>query len=679
MKIHFTLIILFFVSICSAQDWQNGWESKNWQYQWDPNKSDLEVDTSAPDTMETAPVLAFTAPNQLEIDFTPSEIDSPDWSFIRLNLSSRDNSTTPLYIDIPKTTALADSNTVVTIVGLTYGLYTNDTTDVLYCTVSVYDSSGNSNSMAQVDEDALINFEQPIEIDSIYMNATIDTIFVRLLPSDRIGNDWIDSYLRVVSDLWCYRGSLDWNASWRSRLTLAEVEADSILKLATDDFTGGVQMGDTIRYDGYTFAYVDSPNVYLSNRNSPYANFDSQDTLYVVVPDTSDQEAPLACNITSVALGGGHYHLITNLTNSASTDVVGRQREIWFNSESQQTFFNFEDTTVSLDTQALAGYFYDPLNDTLNMRIRVYDEAYNLSPWDSFQVLPKDTCIKVQFDPVWDIANITHIQVRDSITEDLIRMTMSKVDTLTDTLIVKIDTSFMFDKDTAYFEVALEDYPDSTSLFGQSFQYPLPAGSSSAGTITFVGDSTGAIANDSDIDVFVPAGVSDGDILVMGILDDTDQGQTNLVSQGWTRQDSVSSSSSRLTVAYKIASSEPASYTITTAGGSQKSAIMLCYSKSAGTWAINESVNNSATGTSVSTSGVTFSQAGNFVVFFGNDDAVDVSTPPSGMTATESVSGSSSRIYGYREAIGSSGDQSATVEVGSSSDISIIGLSLEAQ
>jgi len=145
------------------------------------------------------------------------------------------------------------------------------------------------------------------------------------------------------------------------------------------------------------------------------------------------------------------------------------------------------------------------------------------------------------------------------------------------------------------------------------------------------GTESATVTGSRDLVTDVPTGVSDGDLMYAGIINDVDI----LIEEpsGWTQAGSqASSSSSRLGLFYRVASSEPASYTWTFTGGSPNtfSGVIVAFEKTGGTWDAVQSTNDSSgSGTSLATGSVTTTDDSFHIAIFGSDDTVTQGSVPS--------------------------------------------------
>jgi hypothetical protein len=177
-----------------------------------------------------------------------------------------------------------------------------------------------------------------------------------------------------------------------------------------------------------------------------------------------------------------------------------------------------------------------------------------------------------------------------------------------------------------------------------------------------------------------PLNCADGDIMVAAVISDTAEAQT---MTGWTGITAVDSSSSRLTVAYKVASSEGASYQFTSATADD-SAFIACFTKSGGTWhieAYNSGAITTSTGQAVSTGEVTATSSNSMlIVAIGNDDLHAVTTAPADMTLISDLLIGSRGLAGYYEARSSGAVTKTSVSAEDTpNDLSAIGVVIHAE
>lgn len=197
---------------------------------------------------------------------------------------------------------------------------------------------------------------------------------------------------------------------------------------------------------------------------------------------------------------------------------------------------------------------------------------------------------------------------------------------------------------------------------------------SGGGTISYIGAES-STSFSTDLTLNVPTGTQDGDILVTTVADDTDQALTHT---GWTLITSQSVTSSRNTVAYRLASSEPASYTFTS-GSSEKAGSIAVFRKTGGTWDVGAFSSASTTigNTTLTSSEITTTDNSILYTAWSNDGNVAVTTPPSGMVTVVEVSGSSVKSDAYYELVATGAATTKTINYAANEDISCIAVSID--
>jgi hypothetical protein len=183
--------------------------------------------------------------------------------------------------------------------------------------------------------------------------------------------------------------------------------------------------------------------------------------------------------------------------------------------------------------------------------------------------------------------------------------------------------------------------------------------------IAFRSAATGQSSANTSLVVNVPAGVQDGDFLVLFVAADT-AGATITLPAGWT---ALPSSPLNLGVqaacAYRIASSEPASYTVTFSGSSAGTgAVMAAYVDTVSLGLDTSSGNTFAASTTHTLTGISAAIANEMLVCCFASDAGTSYTPPAGMTERADFQPSTSLTLMLCDVLqasaGASGDKSAT-------------------
>ena len=166
-------------------------------------------------------------------------------------------------------------------------------------------------------------------------------------------------------------------------------------------------------------------------------------------------------------------------------------------------------------------------------------------------------------------------------------------------------------------------------------------------TISFRAQDSNTAASE-EVTVTRPTGTTDGDILVAMVINDS-TGEVTADTGTWTEISNVGTGMN-MSIFYKEASSEPASHTFTTNGAADATAIVAAFSKTGGTWDLQDNANsNLASGNSLTTGSVTATDNSMLICAWSNDDNEAVSSPPSGMTLIANQNGGSVSVDGYYE------------------------------
>lgn len=175
--------------------------------------------------------------------------------------------------------------------------------------------------------------------------------------------------------------------------------------------------------------------------------------------------------------------------------------------------------------------------------------------------------------------------------------------------------------------------------------------SSGGGTISY-GSYASQTTSSASCVIAKPTGTAEGDLLIVALIDDAAGNPT--LPDGWTLIQDIESSSSELTVAYKVAgASEGSDYTF--AGtGCEIRGIISRFTKSGGTWDIeasSEAAETTAT-TTITTASVTATDDSMLFVAFGSDDVSggSISTAPADMTQITGILVTSAVVTTYYQA-----------------------------
>jgi len=215
-------------------------------------------------------------------------------------------------------------------------------------------------------------------------------------------------------------------------------------------------------------------------------------------------------------------------------------------------------------------------------------------------------------------------------------------------------------------------------LFRQSYTPSVGGG----GTVTY--GSTGvssAVVGNTTLTLAPPAGISDGEFLGAVVFDDTDQPLTGL--DGFTLITSQTSSSSRMSVLKKIASSESGSYAFSSAGSSDKGGFVFRCSKTSGTFSTSvfSSTFVESPTTTISSTAVDVPANSMLLIAYGSDDTIALLSDPADGTMTE-IEGTalvSGRMAGwYEDYISLENSVTESVTPNTGADQSIISVVIEA-
>lgn len=195
-------------------------------------------------------------------------------------------------------------------------------------------------------------------------------------------------------------------------------------------------------------------------------------------------------------------------------------------------------------------------------------------------------------------------------------------------------------------------------------------------TLSFVDNSSTSGSFATTLTLSVPSGTSDGDIMIASVSDDTDHAVT---CSGWTEITNDSVTSSRNTVFYRIASSEPASYDFTTSASSVKAGNISTFEKTGGTWDIEaySSVVTDVGNTTLTSTAITTTNNSIYYTSWSNDGSISVTTGPSGMTLVANVSASSVKNDTYYQMITTGSSVSKSITYASNEDITCIAICID--
>lgn len=195
----------------------------------------------------------------------------------------------------------------------------------------------------------------------------------------------------------------------------------------------------------------------------------------------------------------------------------------------------------------------------------------------------------------------------------------------------------------------------------------------SASTISYATFASNSNTSTTDLVITKPTDTAEGDLLVVAVIDDT---SVDLTATGWTVIQEIESSSSRTTVAYKVAgASEGANYTFTSSS-TYKSGVIVRFTKSGGTWDIEASSELAGDGNITSTA-VTATDNSVLIIGFGSDDAADITADPADMTEVAVVLPGSAAVGMWYEARSAGSVQKSISVTGQSNNNAIIAVVID--
>ena len=150
----------------------------------------------------------------------------------------------------------------------------------------------------------------------------------------------------------------------------------------------------------------------------------------------------------------------------------------------------------------------------------------------------------------------------------------------------------------------------------------------------------------------VPSGTVNGDTLALVACHDLNGETLAVTGGGWDSKEAQASGSHDGALWTRTASSEPASYTVTSTGAvSSFGLIMFAINPDGGVFdaieAADTTANFNASGTTAVTSSVTADAGGFFAALFLNDGSRGVATPPTGTSLITRLDANSITLEGY--------------------------------
>lgn len=398
-------------------------------------------------------------------------------------------------------------------------------------------------------------------------------------------------------------------------------------------------------------------------------------------PGTLDVKYDSTTNFNSVAVA---------ITYGSSSDVVGGKLEIQIASGGWQTISEYENTSTLADTLSLFSYPYSAKDDTTYFRWSVNNSTPTYSTYATDNIVPSTNYYNVRVIADTSRAVISNLMLDfrdvDGATSqgDSMRFSMAKVDTNTyggDTLLVNVDSMNILVPQPSTTYVFARPYGlDWEGVWGTGSAISAP---SDANTITFVGAETASGTGVDTLDVNVPAGVENGDILFAGTVSDASATLDLFASSGWTALDSSTASSSKTKWWWKIADNEPATYTFSREPGSPIgfAGIIVAFEKDAGTWdTANQSHNNNSAldASGITSNNITGTNPSMQIELFSSDDGASQGTV-SGFTNAGFVNQGSCAIGVWYRSLSAAGNVNATWVATAGYDYSSLNTILEAE
>ena len=183
-----------------------------------------------------------------------------------------------------------------------------------------------------------------------------------------------------------------------------------------------------------------------------------------------------------------------------------------------------------------------------------------------------------------------------------------------------------------------------------SYRFATTAGAAAFRSISY--KAYGSVTGPSAIStISVPSGVVNGDILILAFVAGQSTVPVVTMPGGWTTIQGPSTTTAGgfnvvRVLAWKVASSEPASYDITTDITANTSAVMVAVSGASGSTPVSSS--NSGTGSTTTATGITTPSNNSVVAFIAHNWVLyGTASPPSGTTPTftERLDAADSLIY----------------------------------
>lgn len=201
------------------------------------------------------------------------------------------------------------------------------------------------------------------------------------------------------------------------------------------------------------------------------------------------------------------------------------------------------------------------------------------------------------------------------------------------------------------------------------------------GSISYVNKSTHTGIPDANIVILVPVGVQDGDMLFATRLHDVSTAVLTTHDDWALLQTSTGDDNFKASVYWRIANSEPVSYTfVSSVSSAFQIGTMAVFRKTSGTWNINASnETDSAANTSISANSITGVADSLLYSAWFNDGELDVVTKPEDMETIAEINNSTSVATAHYREAATAQSYSKSITWSGSEQMGVIQVVLEVQ
>jgi len=353
------------------------------------------TDTTPPDTSGLIIATITGIPDSLTISFNPSAINSTDWKEISFIISHNGWIGTPIptSITIPKSIALADSDTVVVFSGFYYT--NNDTTNIISVTPTVTDSSNNSIAMG-VKKDTLILTRQPLAWTE-YQSADFTISSSNSTEVDVIMTYYFN-YTPYSSSLasavpWITEADVRWSPlTFSAPVTSPSIPSQTLAGLSSDSSLTSesvielypADIGRVVTLQGWRELYRDGTQIYY--KTGEYDTLDiSVYTIVDVFPPLQDTFVAEEGLNDSVHFSGNHVEGVGDsiCIDTASTTLPVSPLSGWVKADTFSIGFAFDVDEYTVETfflyskDSLDNYIY-PVG-TLEYEVTTINDAADVT------------------------------------------------------------------------------------------------------------------------------------------------------------------------------------------------------------------------------------------------------------------------------------------------------------